>query len=289
MRSQFEAANARILPMSEGRVALRPGDRAELAWLTRGTIRCDFDYSLFLGLYDDIPHFAVSVEESAARTLCAEQCIELRGLRTVASLVDRDSAGIGAYARAMDLWQRNHRFCGACGAPTRVDQGGFRRRCTSCGREHFPRIDPAIIVAVTHGNCCLLGRQPTWPAGRYSVLAGFVEPGETFEAAVEREVLEESGIRVTEVDYRGSQPWPFPSSLMVGFRAVADGSAVHLGDELEDAFFISSSDLEQRVRAGELMLPPGLSISRYLIDDWLAEQGVDSREWCGGSAWRASS
>lgn len=288
LAGQLRAARARFLPVCDGRLGLRPGDPPELAWLSTRNLEVEPEYTAFLGLSGDIPCFALSLEASAASNVCRTHAIEMRGLRTVASLVDAESAGVGAYARALDLWQRSHRFCGTCGASTRVDQGGFCRTCSGCGRPHFPRVDPAIIVAVLHDGRCLLGRQPNWPERLYSVLAGFVEPGETFEATLAREVYEESGIEVVETSYQGSQPWPFPSSLMVGFRATARDDRVRVGNELEAAFFIGAEELGRRVGRGEMILPAGLSISRYLIDAWVYEtSGEDTRDWQPETAWRS--
>jgi NAD+ diphosphatase len=183
-----------------------------------------------------------------------------------------------AYARAMIYWERRHRFCGDCGHPTRSAEGGFVRTCTNaaCGKSIFPRTDPAIIVLVQAGERCLLARQASWPPGRYSVIAGFVEPGESLEDAVKREVREETGIEVSEIYYQSSQPWPFPSSLMLGFVASAATTQFNLLDnELEHARWITRTELADEVRAGTLKLPPGLSISRRLIEAWFdaGEQG----------------
>jgi len=195
----------------------------------------------------------------------------LVGLRRIGAMLDARDGGLLAYARAMVWWHRNHSWCGLCGAPTRVEDAGHLRRCTgeSCRTEHFPRTDPAIIVRVTHGERCLLGRQPSWPANRYSVLAGFVEPGESLEQAVRRELREEARIDVDRVRYHSSQPWPFPASLMVGFTAEALRDEIHTGDdELEEAFWIDREALDAAVRRRELRLPPRFSISRRLIEEW---------------------
>lgn len=189
-------------------------------------------------------------------------------LRTAASSIEAGEAGILAYARALMVWQERHRFCGRCGTPNRLEAGGHRLRCPACDCLSFPRTDPAIIVAVRDGDRCLLGRQPGWPAGRYSTLAGFVEPGETLEAAVVREVREEAGIVVHDCRYAGSQPWPFPASLMLGFSANALTTDIHLGDELEDARWFDPETLTTTIRRGKLRLPPALSISRWLIERW---------------------
>lgn len=200
---------------------------------------------------------------------------ELRELRPLAPLLPADSASLLAYARALALWKSRHRFCGACGAPNLPARAGHVMRCSreGCGAETFPRLDPAIIVLVTDpsGERALLGRQASWPAGRYSTIAGFVEPGESLEDAVVREVAEETGVQVSEVEYESSQPWPFPSSLMLGFRAVASTEAITLRDgELEDARWFSRADLA----AGHPALPPPGAISARLIDGWFHETGA---------------
>ena len=183
-----------------------------------------------------------------------------------ATLSDRD-AGLYVAAIALANWHSTHVRCPRCGEPTEPVNGGWVRRCTADGSEHFPRTDPAVIVLVHDGaDRCLLGRQPVWPPGRYSTLAGFVEPGESLEQAVAREVLEESGVVVDDIVYRGSQPWPFPASLMLGFDArVISGDAQVGDDELEDVRWFSRDDLKR----GEPLLPPPASIAHWLITGWL--------------------
>jgi NAD+ diphosphatase len=190
----------------------------------------------FLGLRDDRPYFALDLadgmpEDSPPPEL--REHGEFRDLRRVGALLDADEGALLAYARAMAYWHRRHRFCGECGCTTESDRGGHLRVCTrsSCGAYHFPRTDPAIIVLVHTEETlpperCLLGRQPAWPEGLYSTIAGFVEPGETLEEAVAREVREETGVPLREVRYRSSQPWPFPSSLMLAFVARAAGEGL---------------------------------------------------------------
>jgi NAD+ diphosphatase len=194
---------------------------------------------------------------------------ELRELRPLAPLLAPDSASLLAYARALALWKARHRHCGVCGSPNVSARAGHVMRCSreGCGTENFPRLDPAIIVLVTDasGERALLGRQASWQQGRYSTIAGFVEPGESLEDAVVREVEEETGVHVGDVQYVASQPWPFPSSLMLGFRAVARTLDITLRDgELEDARWFTRADLA----AGHPALPPAGAISARLIDAW---------------------
>ena len=188
-----------------------------------------------------------------------------------------------AYARAILHWHRQHRFCGVCGQPTRSEIAGHVRRCTACNVEHFPRTDPAVIMLVEHGDRCLLARQSRWPPGMVSTLAGFVEPGESLEEAVTREVREESAIVVGDVRYMGSQPWPFPCSIMLGFRATAVSTEIHLDrEELAHAQWFTREEIARfkeidfsRFEApepGNWMLPPHDSIARWLIDGWRASR-----------------
>jgi NAD+ diphosphatase len=189
-------------------------------------------------------------------------------LRSAAQALPDTEAGCAAYARALAHWHLRHRHCGSCGAPTHSASGGHRRHCQACGLEQFPRIDPAIIVLVEHAGRCLLARQPGWPERRYSVLAGFVEPGESLEDALIREVHEESGLRIRECEYHSSQPWPFPSSLMLGFTASTDDPTLALGAELEHAAWFTPRELEAAVASGAIRLPPPVSVSARLIEDW---------------------
>jgi len=163
-----------------------------------------------------------------------------------------------------------------------LTRGGFSANCGQCGIEHYPRTDPAIIVAVSDGERLLLGRQAGWPEKRWSVLAGFLEPGESLEQTVAREVMEEAGVRVRSASYVASQPWPFPSALMLGFRAEAEPQPVTVGEELQDARWLSVDELLTQVADGDLLLSPKISISRWLIEDWLLRQGAtihgDQRE-----------
>lgn len=193
-------------------------------------------------------------------------------VRPLTAVLPADEAGLLAYARALSLWRARARYCGVCGMPTAPSHAGHCLTCTNpaCAQEFFPRLDPAIIVLVSDGERALLGRQASWPARRYSTIAGFVEPGESLEDAVVREVAEETGVAVQQVRYHSSQPWPFPSSLMIGFEArAAAGSAVTVSGELEDARWFSRA----QVHSGEALAPPTQSISWRLIETWLKAGG----------------
>ncbi len=193
-------------------------------------------------------------------------------MRRVGPLLPRHEGALLAYARGIAYWHERHRFCGVCGAPTQSAEGGHVRRCTgpACGTTHFPRTDPAVIMLVHDGERCLLGRKPGWPAGMHSTLAGFVEPGESLEEAVAREVFEEAGIRVDDVTYHSSQPWPFPASLMLGFHARARTLEITVDpEELEHAAWFERSFLLARQDDDTLRLPRRDFIARRLVEDWL--------------------
>jgi NAD+ diphosphatase len=234
--------------MEDGRLVLvQPGDDA-----------------LFLGLAGDLPVFAVDLGDD--RPTHGQPA----GLREAATELPADEAGLAAYAASLLGWHRRHRFCANCGQPTELWDAGHERRCPACGTHHFPRTDPVVIVRVTDGSRLLLGRKPDWPEGRYSVLAGFVEPGESLEDAVRREIHEESGVKVRSASYVASQPWPFPSSLMLGFHAEADGGEPRPNDaELGDVRWFEPAEVEDAAAGRrDVFLPPPFTIARRLIDDW---------------------
>ncbi len=233
---------------------------------------------LFLGERQNRPLFSVKLDPHSPPPELPGEFVELRQAMT--ELNDADAALI-AYAHAMHGWQRNHQFCGRCGTRNELKSGGFVMDCPEpdCSHRSFPRLDPAIIVLVCHADQCLLGRQPQWPADRYSTIAGFVEPGESLEDAVCREVHEETNVHVGPCHYFASQPWPFPASLMLGFHAEAETTKIALNDsELADARWLSRDD----IRSGTVTLPPSTSIAFRLIEAWfddyagpgLAELGI---------------
>lgn len=243
------------------RLALRPAEPDDAGRLT-----------FFLGTAGRTAYLGV-VEE-------ADPGSSWSTLRQVGTRLDDREAGIFTTTLALANWHRNHTFCSRCGEPTGAVQAGWVRQCSSCGREHFPRTDPAVIVSVIDDEeRLLLGQGIGWPSNQYSVLAGFVEPGESFEAAVAREVFEESGIVVADVRYLGNQPWPFPNSIMIGATARAETTRLrHDPDEMAEVRWVTRQEYAGYLRDGTIRVPGGISIARRLIERWL---GADLRETAG--------
>jgi len=198
------------------------------------------------------------------------QELEPVSLRMLGPSIAADEASLAVHAVGIARWHQTHQFCANCGVATEMAEAGHTRVCPSCGTHHFPRTDPAVIMLITDGDDrALLGRQPVWPEGRFSTLAGFVEPGETLDDAVRREVMEEVGITVGEVTYAGSQPWPFPSSLMLGFFGRALSTDITVDDnEIAEARWFTREQVTEMTAASELLLPPNVSISRWLLQKW---------------------
>ena len=212
------------------------------------------------------------------------------GLRSAAAWLSGEDAALLMHATALALWHDGHPRCSRCGAPTETVAAGYARRCTQDGSEHYPRTDPAVIVLVLDGgpagqDRCLLGRQASWPPGRFSTLAGFVEPGETVEQALAREVHEEVGVSVTSVAYAGSQPWPFPSSLMLAYYAVAgpesrtDEGVRPDGAEIVEARWFDRPGLVEALGRGEVRVPPRLSVARRLLEGWFGAPLTSQDAW----------
>ena len=229
---------------------------------------------VLLGLADGVAHFAVDLsgleEPVAALGLEGARFAELRGL---AARLPASETGIIAQGRALLYWHERHRFCSACGAPTAVREAGYMRKCDACGAEHFPRTDPAVIMVAWQGDRCILGRQKVWAPGTYSALAGFVEPGETIEEAVRREVKEEVGLDVDEVVYYASQPWPFPASLMIGCFAHVPSDEIEVDPlELDTARWFSRDEVRRAVASPDpslgFALPGPFAIAHHLIKAW---------------------
>ncbi len=268
---------SRFLPLWKLQVLVRSGSEPGLAW-ARGELRDSLDprcEPVLLGLDEGVAHFAVDVSplEKPLVTLGVSGIADFVELRAIAGQLPLADAGIAAQAKALIDWHARHGFCAVCGAETKLADAGYMRRCARCSAEHFPRTDPVVIMLVHRGERCLLGRQPGWPAGFVSALAGFVEPGETLEEAVRREVFEEAGLRVEGVSYLASQPWPFPASLMIGCTAEALSSEVRLDDaELESAVWLEREQIREALRNGGrgagFVLPPPIAIARILIERW---------------------
>ena len=222
---------------------------------------------ILLGERDGVTRFAVVVDPATAPGE-REEWLSLRG--AFAHLMDSGADAHWLFhAVGLAEWLRATKFCPRCGGDLELQAAGHELRCTRCGKPQFPRTDPAVIMAVVHDESILLGRQRVWPPDRWSTLAGFVEPGETFEDAVRREVMEEVGVPVGQVDYFGNQPWPLPASLMVGFVAHAESTEIQVdGAEIEEARWFARSDFERAVADGEIKVPQGVSISSSLLIDW---------------------
>ena len=255
--------DARLLHLAELDPVL--DEQGRLAWGPLGG--GDGDY-LFLGLDEGAPLFAplVRMQGPGQRAWSV--------FRQLSMMSARDAAIWGA-ARSVNEWHNRHLFCGICGSETGVYRAGWGRKCANCGSEHFPRVDPVVIMLAEHDGRVLLGRQPQYPEGRYSALAGFVEPGESIEEAVARELMEEAGVAVRDVRYVASQPWPFPGSLMIACIATADSDEIRLDtNELDDAFWASRADVQAALAgdpAAPFLAPPSFAIANTLLTRWSAE------------------
>jgi NAD+ diphosphatase len=279
LAGQWRDPQTRVLPIGQAGVVVAGSDLAVIAIadLPGGDdlgpeqegivfLGTDTDDGALFGIDLTLPELAQLVDglPEGAREM------DLRG---AAMLLPADDGNRVAYASAMLTWHRRHRWCGTCGASTVPGWGGHLRTCPDCHAEHFPRTDPVIIALITSDDCCLLGRQPVWPPTMWSALAGFVEPGESLEDAVRREIAEEAGLEVLDVRYHSSQPWPFPLSLMLGFHGDAGPGLPKITvdpSELDDARWWQAEELQAAIDDRSVMLPPPFSIARQLIDSWLA-------------------
>ena len=255
------AADARLLRLA----GLDPvlGEDKRLAWDSPDAAA---DH-IFLGFDDGAPLFAPLVRLDGPPS-------NPRAMFRLLEEMAPEEAALWGTARSLNEWHNRHRFCGACGTATQAFRAGWGRRCQGCGAEHFPRVDPVVIMLAEHDGRALLGRQPQYPPRRYSALAGFVEPGESIEEAVARELAEEAGVPATEVRYVASQPWPFPGSLMIACIAAVEDDALEIDrTELEDAFWVGRDGVEAAL-AGEadapFKAPPPFAIAHTLFRRWLA-------------------
>lgn len=280
----------RVLPVWRGKTLMEQGEA--LGWVEADSpVLAGGSPPVFLGMDGDVARFASDISHWSPEAGAAgveqgfldtsEQrhpaldarfsFLELRGVMT--ALPPRE-AELAASAKALLQWHRSHGFCATCGGTTSMQAGGWQRGCGTCGAQHFPRTDPVVIMLVTRGNRLLVGRNAQWPEGMYSLLAGFVEPGETIEAAVRREVLEETGVRVGSVRYLASQPWPFPASLMIGCAGEAESDHIRIDpEELEDACWVTREDMVAAMAGRHPRIRPARrgAIAHFLIANWLAD------------------
>lgn len=273
LAERWDDPATRVLVVSGTRV--RPRDGA-IEWVAPAD--APDGVRLLLGERDGRTWFAVVAPPDAA-TAAPDEWFPLRGLLPFLGGAAVRWAPLVFHALGLAEWLWVTRFCPRCGGHLEARAAGHELACADCGRSQFPRSDPAVIMVVAHGEPgsaderCLLGRQSVWPAGRFSTLAGFCEPGETLEDAVRREVAEETGVVVGQVDYFGNQPWPLPSSLMLGFIGRAETTEIVVDDdEIDDARWFTRAEMREQAEAGTLVLPGGVSISRSLIEHWYGAQ-----------------
>ena len=288
----FKASN-HVLMMWRGKPLVNAGDKSRLVYVTadhplvRGSVKApvflgqDGDAKLFV---QDVSHWVPEGLDETTLNQFLDPSEQIPSdtpvpavfaeLRAIMNNLDARDAEIAATARAILEWHRSHGFCANCGAKTEQTTGGWQTDCAACGRHHFPRTDPVVIMLILHGNSVLMGRSPGWPEGMYSLLAGFIEPGETIEAAVRREVFEEAGVKVGQVDYLASQPWPFPASLMFGCQGIAQSRDISIDPvEIEDALWVTREEMME-VFAGQhpqINAPRKGAIAHFILENWLAD------------------
>jgi len=275
---------AQILQIAQGRIGATGYLNADrvAALIASGEFKEGSRYFLGLDAVTGDPYFAWDTQWSVAKT-DDEMKVGFTTLRDVGAALSAIDVELALHAVALSNWHRAHPCCAKCGAPTRVDLGGAVRVCDVDKSQHHPRTDSAVIVLIRdNDDRILLGHQPIWPEGRFSCFAGFLEPGETFEQCVAREVFEESGVSVREINYLGSQPWPFPASIMISFDAVTDfpEAARPDGTEITEVKWFTRDQLRAEAKAGTLLLPPTISVARKMIERWLGETAH------GGETWR---
>ncbi|MGJ8669097.1 MAG: NAD(+) diphosphatase [Oceanococcus sp.] len=263
--------DARLIPLNRYRM---PMLNDELLSLPIEPFQGRLEQAIWLGIWQGVSHYALAISDEEAAT----QELHFADLRGAAMRLQPDHAAVMAYARAMTFWHQRHKFCGRCGGATTPKQAGHVLFCAQCNLEHYPRSDPSMLVQVSdEQDRCLLGRQAGWPPGMWSVLAGFVEPGESIEDAVVREVWEEARITVTGMNYVASQPWPFPASVLMGFHATASSDKPQVEqDELEAADWFSRERLAQSIASKVLLMPPPFTLSFQLIEGWFDRGNLGS-------------
>ncbi|MBN1815086.1 MAG: NAD(+) diphosphatase [Anaerolineae bacterium] len=276
--AHLQDANARFVPVWREENLFTMDDTPKPIFLSSadaGEFIAAAESIVLLGKDEERATFALGLPDGEEKPPRLAELGKFRNLRWVAALLAERDCALLTYAKLMTDWHHHHRFCGACGSPTKSISGGHARICTDagCGQTNFPQMSPAIIVLVTSGDRCLLGRKPEWPQGVYSTLAGFVEPAESLEAALIREVREEAGVEIASMRYFASQPWPFPNSLMLSFTAQAASEEIRIDQdeaqrELEDARWFTRQEIWDGLQQGTLRLPLKLAISFHLIESW---------------------
>ncbi|MEL7026377.1 MAG: NAD(+) diphosphatase [Pseudomonadota bacterium] len=292
MAALYAEPSTRIIPFWRGKPALMDDDRT-LATVAPGSaiLKDANEAPIFLGRDEDGAWFAINIDAWQPKEIPdalgafldpteqrhpalpeSARFVELRRVMAMVSMRDAELLAIG---KGILSWHSTHQFCARCGAPSEIAQAGWQRNCPSCGAHHFPRTDPVVIMLILKGNSVLVGRSPQWPERMYSLLAGFVEPGETLEAAVRREVFEETGVMVGQVDYLVSQPWPFPSSLMFGCRGIALTDAITVDPvEIEDAIWVPREEMAEILLGTHPTVNPPRkgAVARFMVEAWLQDQ-----------------
>lgn len=283
LRARLEDPGTLIIPLWRLRpfvLETRGGEQLEPGWLRPGLLQglgAPDVTTVFLGMEGETAHFAADIshlpDPEADGPL--KDLGKFEDLRGIALRLNARDAAVLAQAKSMIDWHARHRFCAHCGAGTEQAEAGYKRLCRACGHEHFPRVDPVAIVLPVRDGVCLMGRGPKWPEGFYSALAGFVEPGETIEQAAKREVFEETGVRIRNVRFHSSQPWPYASSLMIGCLADAENEDITVDEtEIADARWFKREDVKTMLK-GEAVdgfrCPPAMAIAHQLLKHWVYE------------------
>jgi len=281
---------ARACVFWRGKILLDANDRVMRLRMTHAILQDRSDDLIFLGRENEQLLFAADISRWLPEGFDPDApisflddtrhvhraCIDggFADIRMSMTLLSARDAEVAATGKAVMEWHRSHGFCAKCGQKSEIKMGGWQRDCPACGTHHFPRTDPVVIMLITHGNAVLMGRSPGWPEGMYSLLAGFIEPGETIEAAVRREVFEEAGVRVGEVSYLASQPWPFPASLMFGCAGEAVSHEIKIDPvEIEDALWVTREEMADIFAGQHPKIKPARkgAIAHFLLENWLAD------------------